>query len=104
MPQFDFDVTKEATDYAVETMQKIDKNPGQQSLVDNLNIDAYAIVRIYIAGDNVDVKAEYDVSFGSPHEEAIVDILAEGEAAFQEFAERAADILSLIDEAWKALG
>lgn len=104
MPQFDFDVTEEANAYAIENMQTLVGNEGQQALLDSIGIDSYAIVHVYIAGDSVDVKPEYDIQFSTGHPDAIEDIIDLGEQSFQEFAERSADILNLIDEAWKALG
>lgn len=104
MPTFDFDVTEEATNYAVENMQKLVGNAGQEALLEALYIDSYAIAHVHIAGDQTDVEVEYDIYFDSSHPEAIEEILNEGEQAFQEYAERCSDILGLIDEAWKQLG
>jgi hypothetical protein len=104
MPSFKFDVTDEAVAYTQEAMSGLATNNGQESLLEQLIIDAYCIVTVYIAGDNVDVKSDYDISFFSDHPNAIEDILNEGEQSFQEFSERAGDIMGLIDLAWSELG
>ena len=103
MPTFDFDVTDEANQYALDEMQTMVDNEGQQALLEALNIDSYCIVSVHIAGDNVDTKVNYDVTFNSSHPDAIEDMLSHGEQAFQEFSERASDILALVDLAWSEL-
>lgn len=103
MPTFEFDVTEKAVDYAEKTMANMAGNPGQEALLDALRIDASAIVSVRIAGPIVDTDVDYDINFSSSHPEAIEQILEMGEQAFQEYAERATDILNLIDEAFSEL-
>lgn len=103
MPTFKFDVTEEATAYAQGVMNDMPGNAGQTALVGALNIDAQAIVEVHIAGDEVDVTPQYDIKIASSHPDAIEQIIAKGEDAFQEYAERAADILNLVAEAFSLL-
>lgn len=103
MPTFAFDITEKAQDYAVQTMEKMAGNAGQESLISSLNIDAYARVEVRIAGPVVDTDVDYDINISSSHPEAIEQIISEGEQAFQEYAERASDILGLIDIAFDSL-
>lgn len=103
MPTFAFDVTEKAQDYALQTMEKMTGNEGQAALVSSLNIDAYARVEVRIAGADIDTDVDYDINITSSHPEAIEEIIAEGEQAFQEYAERAAEILNLVKEAFDSL-
>lgn len=103
MPTFDFDVTEQAIRYVTENISDMPGNAGQQALVDNLDIDAYTLVSVHIAGQNADVSVDYDIKFNSSHPEAIEEILNQAEDYFQEFSERAADILNLVDLAWSSL-
>ena len=103
MPTFTFDVTEEATQYAQSIMDSMPGNAGQESLVGSLTIDASAVVTVYIAGPLVDVDKEYQINISSAHPEAIGQIIDKGEQAFEEYAERAADIMNLIAEAFKQL-
>lgn len=103
MPTFKFDVTEKAVQYAQGVMDDMPGNAGQVALVGSLNIDAQAVIVVHIAGDEVDVSPEYDIKIASSHPEAIEQIIDKGEQAFQEYAERAADILNLVDEAFASL-
>jgi hypothetical protein len=103
MPTVTFDVTENAQNHAVQTMEKMPGNEGQASLVSSLSIDAYAKVEVRIAGPIVDIDVDYDISINSSHPEAIGQIISKGEQAFQEYAERAADILGLVRQAFDSL-
>ena len=103
MPEFKFDITEEALDYAQGTMDVMPGNPGQEALVNSLDIDASAIVFVNIAGDRVDVDVEYRIKIDSSHPEAIEQIIDKGEQAFEEYAERASDILDLVGLAFDSL-
>lgn len=103
MPTFKFDVTEKAINYAQGVMNDMPGNAGQVALVGSLNIDAQAVIVVRIAGDQVDVEPEYEIKIGSSHPEAIEQIIDKGEQAFEEYAERAADILNLVDQAFNLL-
>jgi|DEB19_MinimDraft_3_1074340.scaffolds.fasta_scaffold129809_2 hypothetical protein len=103
MPEFKFDITEKALEYAQGIMDDMPGNAGQESLVNSLDIDAQAIVVVYIAGDRVDVDVEYDIDISSSHPEAIEQIIDKGEQAFEEYAERASDILGLVEVAFDSL-
>lgn len=103
MPTFKFDVTEKAVEYAQNIMDEMPGNAGQETLVASLDIDAQAIVVVYIAGDKVDIDLEYDIKIGSSHPEAIEQIIDKGEQAFEEYAERASDILDLVGLAFDSL-
>lgn len=103
MPTFTFDVTEEAIAYSQSIMESMPGNPGQESLVSSLDIDASAVITVYIAGPVVDVDKEYEIKISSSHPEAIGQIIDKGEQAFEEYAERAADIMNLIDQAFRQL-
>lgn len=103
MPEFKFDITEKALEYAQGIMNDMPGNAGQVALVGSLNIDAQAVVTVRIAGNKVDVDPEYDIKIGSSHPEAIEQIIDKGEQAFEEYAERASDILGLVDIAFDSL-
>lgn len=103
MPTFKFDVTEKAVQYAQGIMDDMPGNAGQTALVGALNIDAQAVVVVHIAGDQVDVSPEYDIKINSSHPEAIEQIIDKGEQAFEEYAERASDILDLVGLAFDSL-
>jgi len=107
MPTFDFDVTENAYRYMIDNIQDMPGNEGQAALVDILEKEnrdnCYALIRVDIAGSFVDVTPVYDINLQSPHPDAIIEIMAAGEKYFQEYAERAAEIENLIDEAFKQL-
>ena len=107
MPTFDFDVTESAYQYMIENIQDMPGNEGQEALVDMLEKDnrnnCYALVRVDIEGANVQTTPVYDIDLVSPHPDAIIEIMKDAELYFQEYAERAAEIENLIDEAFKLL-
>ena len=103
MPTFEFDVTEEAVDYATYKMNQMSGNPGQDSLLESLQIDATAVVSVHIAGRDVDIEPRYDIRFDSSHPGAIEQIINKGEQAFQEYVERAAETLKLVDKAFQLL-
>ena len=103
MPTFTFDVTEEAIEYSQSIMDSMPGNAGQEALVGSLDIDASAIITVYIAGPLVDVDKEYEIKINSSHPEAIEQIIDKGEQAFEEYAERAADILDLVGLAFDSL-
>jgi hypothetical protein len=103
MPEFKFDITEQALEYAQDIMDAMPGNAGQESLVASLDIDAQAIVVVYIAGDRVDVDPIYNIRINSSHPEAIEQIIDKGEQAFEEYAERASDILDLVGLAFDSL-
>jgi hypothetical protein len=103
MPEFKFDITEQAIEYAQSIMDVMPGNAGQESLVGSLDIDAQAIVVVYIAGDRVDVDPIYNIRISSSHPEAIEQIIDKGEQAFEEYAERASDILDLVGLAFDSL-
>lgn len=103
MPTFKFDITEQALEYAQDIMDGMPGNAGQEALVASLDIDAEAVVFVYIAGLQVDVDIEYDIKIGSSHPEAIEQIIDKGEQAFEEYAERASDILDLVGLAFDSL-
>lgn len=103
MPTFKFDITEKALEYAQGIMNDMPGNAGQIALVNSLNIDAQAVVNVRIAGDQVDVDPEYQIKIDSAHPEAIEQIIDKGEQAFEEYAERASDILDLVGLAFDSL-
>jgi hypothetical protein len=103
MPEFKFDITERALEYAQNIMDVMPGNAGQEALVNSLDIDAQAVVVVRIAGDQVDVEPEYVIKITSSHPEAIGQIIDKGEQAFEEYAERASDILDLVGLAFDSL-
>jgi hypothetical protein len=103
VPTFKFDVTEQAIDYAQSIMDVMPGNAGQEALVSSLDINAEAIIFVYIAGDRVDIDPVYDIKIDSSHPEAIEQIIDKGEQAFEEYAERASDILDLVGLAFDSL-
>ena len=103
MPEFKFDITEKALEYAQGIMNDMPGNAGQVALVGSLNIDAQAVVVVRIAGDQVDIDPEYAIKISSSHPEAIEQIIDKGEQAFEEYAERASDILNLVGLAFDSL-
>ena len=103
MPSFTFDVTDRATEAARDVMSSMPGNAGQETLVNDLEIDGYAIVIVDINGPYIDTRSEYDVDIQSSHPEAISIIMQAGMDAFQEYAERAGEIEGLVDIAFDLL-
>lgn len=105
MPEFKFDVTDEALEYMASSIAHMPGNEGQEYLTQQMidTADAEAIVVVSIDGTSVDLESEYSISLTSPHPDAIQDIMVAAEQHFQEFAERAGDIMGLVDEAFKSL-
>lgn len=105
MPEFKFDVTDEALEYMASSIAHMPANEGQEYLTQLMidTADAEAIVVVSIDGTSVDLESEYDISLTSPHPDAIQDIMVAAEQHFMEFAERAGDIMGLVDEAFKEI-
>jgi hypothetical protein len=103
MPSFEFDVTEPAVEAAMETMSAMPGNPGQEALVQNLVIDAYAIVTVNINGPIVDVKSEYNIDIQSSHPDAISIIIEAGKQEFEQYAEKAGQIQGLVEAAFDLL-
>lgn len=107
MPTFDFDVTENAYQYMIDNIEDMPGNEGQAALVAILEKEnrdnCYALVRVDIEGLNVQATPVYDIKLVSPHPDAIIEIMKQGEEYFQEYAEKAAEIENLIDEAFKQL-
>lgn len=119
MPTFTFDISEEAAAYAKASTDGKAGNAGQETLLNDLNIDCNAEIEVYIAGDDVETTAEGYIRFDSSHPEAIEIILAEAEESFEEFLEKLSttsteayqglDLIETIrqiyvDEAFKDLG
>lgn len=87
MPEFSFDASQYAADYALASTKGKAGNPGQEALLADLEVDCNCEITVYIAGDEVETSAEGDIRFISNHPEAIEIILAEAEEAFEQFKE-----------------
>ena len=87
MPEFSFDASQYAADYALASTKNKAGNAGQEALLEALEVDCNCTITVYISGDDVETEAEGDIRFISNHPEAIEIILAEAEEAFEEFKE-----------------
>ena len=105
MPTFDFDITERAVEYMAENIRPMAGNEGQTSLIESLieDSDYSSVVSIRIAGTIIEIDNRYDIDLKSSHPDAIEDIMDKAEQYFQEYSERASDILGLIDEAFNSL-
>lgn len=103
MPTFNFDVTDRAIEAAKDVMSTMPGNAGQETLVNDLQIDGYAIVTVDIRGPIVTTKSTYDVDIQSAHPEAIYIIMEAGKEAFEEYAKEAGEIEGLVDFAFGLL-
>lgn len=89
MPSFTIDVSKQATDYVTASIKDMPGNPGQETLVEQLDIDCDAVITVNIAGQEVETEASGNIVLRSSHPEAIEQIIAAGEDHFKEFLEYA---------------
>lgn len=103
MPSFSFDITDRAVEAAKDVMSAMPGNPGQETLVNDLYIDAYAAVRVDIDGPLVRTSTSYDIDIQSAHPEAIYIIIEAGKQAFEEYAKGAGDTEGLVDFAFGLL-
>lgn len=88
MPDFSFDASEFAAQYALASMEGKAGNAGQEALLGNLQVDCTCTVTVYIAGSQVDTEAEGEIEFYSSHPEAIEIILAEAKEKFDEFIDK----------------
>jgi hypothetical protein len=88
MPTFTIDVSNYAQEYVADSIKDKGGNPGQEALIEALDIDCTATVEVYIAGDQVETTADGRIQFTSNHPDAIEIILAEAEDTFDEFISR----------------
>jgi hypothetical protein len=88
MPSFDIDVTRQAIDYTKASIANMPGNPGQTTLVSDLEYDGYCIVTVNIAGDQVDTEAQGDLRLHSNHPEAIEIIMGAAQDSFAEFVDK----------------
>jgi len=85
MPSFDIDVSNQAEQYIRSSIKDMPGNPGQETLVNDLEIDCNAVVTVHIAGNQVETEADGNIKFNSNHPDAIEQIIAAGEDHFGEF-------------------
>ena len=119
MPEFSFDASEYAASYALASTNNKAGNAGQEALLGDLGVDCTCTITVYIAGDEVTTEAEGDIRFESSHPEAIEEILAEAEEAFDEFVAKLSESSTeayqgsnlietirqqYVDEAFKDLG
>lgn len=88
MPTFDYDLSQEAVEYVKASIKDMPGNPGQQSLLNSLDIDCSCILEVRIAGPEVETSADGNIRFISNHPEAIEQIIAAGEDHFEEFKDK----------------
>jgi hypothetical protein len=87
MPTFTYDVSEFASAYAYQSMAGKAGNAGQETLINDIDIDCNCTLTVYIAGPEVSTEADGNIRFRSNHPEAIEIIISEAEEAFEEFKE-----------------
>lgn len=85
MPTHDVDLSNTAVEYVRASIANMPGNPGQEVLVNDLDIDCNCIATVYIAGLLVEVTIEGNIKFNSNHPDAISEIINKGEEHFNEF-------------------
>jgi hypothetical protein len=90
---FSYDVSQQAEQYVRASISNMGGNEGQNSLIQSLNIDCFAIltVDIDVDGSLSTVGCSGNIVLDSGHPEAIEEILSVGEANFEEFLSRMED-------------
>ncbi len=94
MPEFSFDLSDYAKEWVKLSIKDMPGNPGQEVLVNELDIDCTSVMTVYIAGRDIDVECKGDIRLTSNHPEAIEIIIEKGKESFEFFNENIADIFT----------
>jgi hypothetical protein len=85
MPSFSFDISEFAVDWVRQSIKDMPGNPGQETLVKDLDIDCSCFITVDIAGRSATAEADGVIRLNSNHPEAIEQIIDHGEESFEEF-------------------
>lgn len=88
MPSFTYDISNLAVEYVQASIKDMPGNPGQETLVKNIDYNCNAQITVHIAGDVVDTTADGNIRLDSNHPEAIEQIISAGEQNFNELIDR----------------
>ena len=81
MPSYTFDVTDKCIKFVSQVISVMPGNPGQETLVDRLQKEAYGRVSVTVTedGDDVDIESNGELHWPSSHPEAIEIIIKTAE-------------------------